>query len=173
MAAKKSKANPYLWSNGTWHSRPEGKKYRQATTTRKITLTRAPAGSYDPGLDAQERAAKRGLDQLIEDAQRTGRYETGDLELGEEDLKRQQRELDEDYRTGVEGVFAQGVAGMPEVVEVYRMAGEIDYMLRVVVPDVASYDAFYKRLIALVGWRSVPSRFAMERLKATTVLPIP
>jgi Lrp/AsnC family transcriptional regulator len=69
--------------------------------------------------------------------------------------------------------FARGVDGMPEVVEVYRMAGEIDYMLRVVVPDVASYDAFYKRLTALVGLRSVTSRFAMERLKATTVLPIP
>ena len=69
--------------------------------------------------------------------------------------------------------FARGIADMPEVLEVYRMAGDIDYMLRVVVPDIASYDAFYKRLIALVGLKNVTSRFAMERVKATTVLPIP
>jgi Lrp/AsnC family transcriptional regulator len=53
------------------------------------------------------------------------------------------------------------------------MAGDIDYMLRVVVPDMQSYDLFYKRLIAVVPLRNVTSRFAMEKIKATTALPIP
>jgi Lrp/AsnC family transcriptional regulator len=61
---------------------------------------------------------------------------------------------------------------MPEVMEFYRMAGDIDYMLRVVVPDMASYDAFYKRLIAAVPLKNVTSRFAMEKIKSTTSLPI-
>jgi Lrp/AsnC family transcriptional regulator len=53
------------------------------------------------------------------------------------------------------------------------MAGDIDYMLRVVAPDMASYDAFYKRLIAAVPLKNVTSRFAMEKIKSTTSLPIP
>jgi Lrp/AsnC family transcriptional regulator len=53
------------------------------------------------------------------------------------------------------------------------MAGDIDYLLRVVVPDMQSYDAFYKRLIAVVPLRNVTSRFAMEKIKSTTALPIP
>jgi Lrp/AsnC family transcriptional regulator len=57
--------------------------------------------------------------------------------------------------------------------EFYRMAGDIDYMLRVVVPDMQSYDLFYKRLIAVVPLRNVTSPFAMEKIKATTALPIP
>ncbi|HEY7247107.1 MAG TPA: Lrp/AsnC family transcriptional regulator [Xanthobacteraceae bacterium] len=69
--------------------------------------------------------------------------------------------------------FARAVSAMPEVMELYRMAGDIDYMLRVVVPDVQSYDAFYKRLIAVMPLRNVTSRFAMEKIKATTALPIP
>lgn len=69
--------------------------------------------------------------------------------------------------------FAQSVRAMPEVMEFYRMAGDVDYMLRVVVPDMQSYDAFYKRLIGSVPLKNVTSRFAMERIKSTTVLPIP
>ena len=69
--------------------------------------------------------------------------------------------------------FARAVGAMPEVMEFYRMAGDIDYMLRVVVPDMQSYDLFYKRLIAVVPLRNVTSRFAMEKIKATTALPIP
>ena len=61
---------------------------------------------------------------------------------------------------------------MPEVLEFYRMAGDVDYMLRVVVPDMQAYDAFYKRLIAAVPLKNVSSRFAMERVKSTTALPI-
>ena len=69
--------------------------------------------------------------------------------------------------------FAKVVGAMPEVMEFYRMAGDIDYMLRVVVPDMASYDAFYKRLIAAVPLKNVTSRFAMEKIKSTTSLPNP
>ena len=68
--------------------------------------------------------------------------------------------------------FADVVQAMPEVMEFYRMAGDIDYMLRVVVADIASYDAFYKRLIATIPLKNVTSRFAMEKIKATTALPI-
>jgi Lrp/AsnC family transcriptional regulator len=69
--------------------------------------------------------------------------------------------------------FAKTVGAMPEVMEFYRMAGDVDYMLRVVVPDIAGYDAFYKRLIASVPLSNVTSRFAMEKIKSTTALPIP
>ena len=68
--------------------------------------------------------------------------------------------------------FAKVVEAMPEVMEFYRMAGDVDYMLRVVVPDIPGYDAFYKRLIATIPLKNVTSRFAMEKIKATTALPI-
>jgi Lrp/AsnC family transcriptional regulator len=68
--------------------------------------------------------------------------------------------------------FAEVVSAMPEVMEFYRMAGDVDYMLRVVVPDIAGYDTFYKKLIATVPLKNVTSRFAMERIKSTTALPI-
>jgi Lrp/AsnC family transcriptional regulator len=68
--------------------------------------------------------------------------------------------------------FAETVGGMPEVMEFYRMAGDVDYMLRVVVPDIQGYDGFYKKLIATVPLKNVTSRFAMERIKSTTALPI-
>jgi len=68
--------------------------------------------------------------------------------------------------------FAETVSGMPEVMEFYRMAGDVDYMLRVVVHDMQSYDTFYKKLIATVPLKNVTSRFAMERIKSTTALPI-
>ena len=69
--------------------------------------------------------------------------------------------------------FADTVGAMPEVMEFYRMAGDVDYMLRVIVPDIQGYDAFYKRLIAAVPLKNVTSRFAMEKIKATTALPVP
>ncbi|MDX1514652.1 MAG: Lrp/AsnC family transcriptional regulator [Gammaproteobacteria bacterium] len=68
--------------------------------------------------------------------------------------------------------FASAVSGFPEVVEFYRMSGEIDYLMRVVVPDIAAYDAFYKRLIQQVSIADVSSSFAMERIKYTTALPL-
>lgn len=68
--------------------------------------------------------------------------------------------------------FAEVVQDFPEVVEFYRMSGDIDYLLRVVVPDIAAYDAFYKRLISKIDIRNVSSSFAMEQIKYTTELPL-
>ena len=68
--------------------------------------------------------------------------------------------------------FAEVVGAMPEVMEFYRMAGDVDYMLRVVVRDMPGYDTFYKKLIGAVPLKNVTSRFAMERIKSTTALPI-
>ena len=67
--------------------------------------------------------------------------------------------------------FADVVSGMPEIVDAWRMSGDVDYLLHVVVPDIAAYDSFYRRLIAAVPLRNVTSRFSMERLKAAP-LPI-
>jgi Lrp/AsnC family transcriptional regulator len=69
--------------------------------------------------------------------------------------------------------FAGAVSAMPEVLEFYRMAGDVDYMMRVVVADMPSYDVFYKKLIAAVPLKNVTSRFAMEKIKSVTVLPVP
>ncbi|MCE2510412.1 MAG: Lrp/AsnC family transcriptional regulator [Alphaproteobacteria bacterium] len=68
--------------------------------------------------------------------------------------------------------FAKAVVEMPEVAEFYRMSGEVDYLLRVVVSDIAAYDAFYKRLIEKVPLSEVSSSFAMEQIKYTTALPL-
>ena len=69
--------------------------------------------------------------------------------------------------------FADVVGAMPEVMEFYRMAGDVDYMLRVVVADMQSFDVFYKKLIGAVPLKNVTSRFAMEKIKSVTALPIP
>lgn len=61
--------------------------------------------------------------------------------------------------------FAQTVASTPEIVGAWRMSGDVDYLLHVIVPDIAAYDAFYRKLIAAVPLRNVSSRFAMERMK--------
>lgn len=68
--------------------------------------------------------------------------------------------------------FARVVSEMPEVTEFYRMAGEIDYLLKVVVPDIERFDAFYKRLIAKIDLTDVSTSFAMEQIKYTTELPL-
>jgi Lrp/AsnC family transcriptional regulator len=68
--------------------------------------------------------------------------------------------------------FHQAVVDFPEVVEFYRMSGDVDYLLRVVVPDIAAYDAFYKKLIARIEIAKVSSAFAMEQIKYTTALPL-
>ena len=68
--------------------------------------------------------------------------------------------------------FRTAIVDMPEIVEAYRMSGDVDYMLRVVVPDIAAYDAFYKRLIAKIDIAKVSSAFAMEQMKYTTALPL-
>jgi Lrp/AsnC family transcriptional regulator len=68
--------------------------------------------------------------------------------------------------------FAAAVQAIPEIVEAYRMSGDIDYMLRIVVPDIAGYDAVYRKLIRSVELSDVSSSFAMERLKYSTALPV-
>ncbi|KJZ15092.1 MAG: Lrp/AsnC family transcriptional regulator [Marinomonas sp.] len=69
--------------------------------------------------------------------------------------------------------FSDVVAQFPEVVEFYRMAGEYDYLLRVLVSDIKAYDEFYKRLISATSLTDVTSNFAMEQIKWTTELPLP
>ena len=68
--------------------------------------------------------------------------------------------------------FTRAIDGFPEVVEFYRMSGDVDYLMRVVVSDIKAYDAFYKRLIRHTGIADVSSSFAMERIKYTTALPL-
>ncbi|MCB1516468.1 MAG: Lrp/AsnC family transcriptional regulator [Hyphomicrobiaceae bacterium] len=68
--------------------------------------------------------------------------------------------------------FADAVQSFPEVVEFYRMSGEVDYLLRVAVPSIAAYDDFYRRLISKVELSDVSSSFAMEQIKFTTALPL-
>jgi len=69
--------------------------------------------------------------------------------------------------------FAQTVADMPEIVECWRLGGDVDYLLRVVVSDMTAYDGFYRKLTARVSsLRKVTSRFAMECVKSTTALPL-
>ncbi len=68
--------------------------------------------------------------------------------------------------------FSEVISEFPEVVEFYRMSGDIDYLMKVVVPDIPAYDAFYKRLISAIDLSDVSSSFAMEEIKATTTLPL-
>jgi Lrp/AsnC family transcriptional regulator len=68
--------------------------------------------------------------------------------------------------------FARAVQEIEEVMEVYRLSGEIDYLLKIMVPDIAAYDDVYKRLIAKADFADVSSFFAMEEIKSTTALPL-
>lgn len=68
--------------------------------------------------------------------------------------------------------FAAAVHAIPEIVEVYRMSGETDYLLKIVVPDIAGYDAVYKRLIVAVELTDVTSSFVMEEIKRSSALPV-
>lgn len=68
--------------------------------------------------------------------------------------------------------FHSAVSSIDEVVEVCRMAGDTDYLLRVAVPDVAAYDSVYKKLIQISGISDVSSSFSMEQIKYSTSLPL-
>lgn len=68
--------------------------------------------------------------------------------------------------------FAEIARDFPEIIEFYRMSGEVDYLLRVVVPDMKAYDSFYKKLITQADFSDISSSFAMEEIKYTTALPI-
>jgi Lrp/AsnC family transcriptional regulator len=69
--------------------------------------------------------------------------------------------------------FAAAVEALPEVVEFYRMSGEVDYLLKIQVGDIAAYDRVYQKLIASVRLSDVSSAFAMEQIKSTTAVPLP
>lgn len=68
--------------------------------------------------------------------------------------------------------FHAAVQDLPEIVDFYRMSGEIDYLLKAYVSDIAAYDALYKKLIARIELSDVTSMFAMEELKSTTAIPL-
>lgn len=68
--------------------------------------------------------------------------------------------------------FVDGATSIPEIVEIYRLSGDADYLLKIVVPDISSYDSVYKRLIRSVELLDVSSAFAMETIKCTTALPL-
>ncbi len=68
--------------------------------------------------------------------------------------------------------FAAGIKALPEVVEFYRMSGEIDYLLKIVVRDIEDYDRVYKKLISVTSLHDVSSSFAMERIKSSTEIPL-
>jgi Lrp/AsnC family transcriptional regulator len=64
------------------------------------------------------------------------------------------------------------VREVPEVMEIYRMSGDTDYLMKIVVPDIDGYDVVYKRLIAAVELLDVSASFALEIIKYTTALPL-
>lgn len=68
--------------------------------------------------------------------------------------------------------FSQAISDMPEIMEAYRMSGEVDYLLKIAVSSIAAYDRFYKKLIERIDLSNVSSSFAMEEIKCTTALPI-
>lgn len=68
--------------------------------------------------------------------------------------------------------FARNVSQIEEVIEFHRLSGDIDYLLKIVVPDIAAYDAVYKRLIATAEFTDVSANFVMETIKGTTALPL-
>ena len=68
--------------------------------------------------------------------------------------------------------FAEGVARIPEVVEFYRMSGDIDYLLKIVARDIADYDRIYRKLTKVAPLHDVSSSFAMQEIKSTTALPL-
>jgi len=68
--------------------------------------------------------------------------------------------------------FVKAVRDIPEVVEIHRMSGDVDYLMRIVVPDIDAYDLVYKRLIATVEFKDVSASFSLETIKYTTALPL-
>lgn len=68
--------------------------------------------------------------------------------------------------------FVDGATSIPEIVEIYRLSGDADYLLKIMVPDISRYDSVYKKLIRSVELLDVSSAFAMETIKCTTALPL-
>ncbi|WP_295953726.1 Lrp/AsnC family transcriptional regulator [Rhodoferax sp.] len=68
--------------------------------------------------------------------------------------------------------FAAAASALPEIQELHRMSGDVDYLLKVVTTDIGGYDRFYKKLIQAVPLSGVSSAFSMEQIKSTTALPL-
>lgn len=68
--------------------------------------------------------------------------------------------------------LAKTVAAIPEIVEFYRLAGDVDYIIKMMIASVSDYDRVYQKLIAEVKISDVSASFAMEKLKFTTELPL-
>ncbi len=68
--------------------------------------------------------------------------------------------------------FSKAVRGIPEIIEIHRMSGDVDYLLRIVVPDIGGYDTVYKRLIESLEFLDLSASFVLETIKATTALPL-
>jgi Lrp/AsnC family transcriptional regulator len=68
--------------------------------------------------------------------------------------------------------FVRAVRDIPEVTEIHRMSGDVDYLIRIVVPDIDAYDVVYKRLISSVEFQDVSASFALETIKSTSALPL-
>ena len=68
--------------------------------------------------------------------------------------------------------FVRAVRDIPEVTEIHRMSGDVDYLIRIVVPDIDAYDVVYKRLISAVEFQDVSASFVLETIKCTTALPL-
>lgn len=68
--------------------------------------------------------------------------------------------------------FVSAVRDIPEVTEIHRMSGDVDYLIRIVVPDIDAYDVVYKRLISAVEFQDVSASFVLETIKSTTALPL-
>ena len=68
--------------------------------------------------------------------------------------------------------FQKAVRDVPEITEIYRMSGDVDYLMRIVVPDIEAYDVVYKKLIASIDLLDVSASFALETIKSTTALPL-
>jgi Lrp/AsnC family transcriptional regulator len=77
-----------------------------------------------------------------------------------------------DHSSAWREAFGKATAALPQIMEVYRMAGELDYLLRIAVPDMPAFDALYKRLTDAVPIKNVTSHFAMERMRFTTAYPV-
>ncbi len=78
----------------------------------------------------------------------------------------------DDHSAAWTRAFADALAAMPEVMEVFRMAGEVDYLLKIAVPNIAAYDAFYRAITAAVPLKTITSMIAMETVKRTTAFPL-
>ena len=78
----------------------------------------------------------------------------------------------DDHTAAWTRAFADAVADLPEVMDVYRMAGEVDYLLKIAVPNIAAYDAFYRAITAAVPLKTITSMIAMETVKHTTAFPL-